>query len=133
MDLSVDTSNCGTCGRDCNAGETCMDGDCWCGTETGCPAGSACCSGSCVNTMTNPEHCGGCGLACNPNETCSGATCNCGDDVGCGAGGQCCPSGGMFMPMGCAQIACPAFCWCGGCNPDTNWCTMICAFGVCGF
>lgn len=104
-------------------------GDC----DGGCGEFRACCDGTCVNPVNNPQHCGACGTVCSGStpycqETCqatpcsiggcpNGATC-CGASC-CGAGEICCdsegPVGGFAIcfkptaesptcPSGCAPL-----------------------------
>lgn len=62
-----------------------------CGSCTAAPClgpGAACCSGSCVNTLTDPNHCGGCNTQCNDTaKTCCNGVCtNLSTDLGhCGS------------------------------------------------
>src|SRR5262249_20716051 len=61
IDTHMDDSNCGTCGKQCSSGRSCVRGDC------DCSASATDCGGKCVDTSSDPQHCGGC------NTVCSGA------------------------------------------------------------
>jgi hypothetical protein len=93
VDLSVDVTNCGVCGRDCVAlrrGDHCEDYQCSCGSaEVGCTGGenSTCCppriggaEAYCANTGRDPSDCGECGFSCIPERAnqCEGGSCTCG-------------------------------------------------------
>jgi hypothetical protein len=99
--------------------------------ERACGPHEECCSETCVNVETDTIHCGRCDSPCNTNESCSGGACVCGTDPGCGTGGQCCPRADAGKPAGCVKMNCAASCWCGGCDPASNWCTLMCVMGVC--
>ncbi len=74
-DLSGDRANCGACGHGCSSTEVCVNGACVTAppcTLTDqfalCPLAGGktgmCCSGTCVDTMTDTSNCGGCGNSC---------------------------------------------------------------------
>ncbi len=107
---SSSTTNCGTCGRACAAGQSCAAGVC------GCPAGQTVCGAACVNTSTDPNNCGLCGTVCPAGRSCVGGTCACPagqtlcggvcvnlstDTANCGACGRACTAG-----MSCTAGAC---------------------------
>ena len=96
-----------------------------------CEPGYSCCNMEFVDSDQDTENCGSCNHACNANEACISGSCFCGSDPGCGPGGECCPSGGGLIPAGCVVNSCMAMCWCGGCDPDTSWCVMMCVMGTC--
>jgi hypothetical protein len=115
--------------------------------QEGCPAGTADCSGSCVETAHNPAHCGGCGVACKPGEVCANGVCagecpaatkRCAESCvetsfnpsHCGDCGVACKPGEV-----CANGACSADCpapttRCGGLCIDTRFDPANC--GDCG-
>jgi len=64
-----------------------------CCTDSDCPAATPrCCSGACVDVLTDVKHCGRCGAGCLFNERCSAGSCRCGTSPGsCGGGQSCCP------------------------------------------
>jgi hypothetical protein len=124
VDLTGDSSNCGSCGKSCSTGQKCCGGSCTttaadpknCGScGNACPAGTSCVNGTCVcpspqiycagvgcvNPFTDPNHCGGCNVACN-SSTCTGPVCT---------AGRC--QGSTF----CSTLACPA-----GCDPAQDEC-----------
>jgi hypothetical protein len=45
------------------------------GPDTGCPGADMTCSGTCVDTNTDPAHCGDCTTACDPGLSCAGGSC----------------------------------------------------------
>ena len=52
-----------------------------CCTDGDCPAATPrCCSGACVDVLTDVKHCGRCGAGCKFNEQCSVGSCRCGTD-----------------------------------------------------
>ncbi|MFH2010568.1 MAG: MopE-related protein [bacterium] len=75
FNLQNDSFNCGFCGNDCAAqGLTCAAGTC----VLVCPLGTTLCSGSCVDTDTDPQHCNGCGNLCTNDHgtaSCLSGTC----------------------------------------------------------
>ncbi len=81
VDLTRDSSNCGTCGHSCAPGETCQGGQCTCGDQ------GLICNGQCIDPQANAKHCGSCDHACGTCQTCDGGQCV---DVECGDGELCC-------------------------------------------
>src|SRR5690606_17597136 len=75
-DTLSDPSNCGACGRSCNADQICDQGVCRAVTA-GCSEGRLLCGASCVDGQASAEHCGACNNACAAGRTCSGGTCVC--------------------------------------------------------
>jgi hypothetical protein len=70
---------CGSCGKKCNAGFVCNNGQCACTKDADCGGGTqSCCGGACTDTggacfpwpcipgtaRSNNANCGGCGTAC---------------------------------------------------------------------
>jgi hypothetical protein len=83
---------------DCPPGQKPCGGSCipnnQCCTDGDCPAATPrCCSGACVDVLTDVKHCGRCGAGCLFNEQCSVGSCRCDTRPGsCGSGGlSCCP------------------------------------------
>jgi hypothetical protein len=72
VDTSVDTKNCGACGKACSSGQICSKGVC----SLVCGAGQTNCNGVCVNTNTDTKNCGACGTACAAGQTCSMGVCS---------------------------------------------------------
>ena len=92
-DLRSDPQHCGTCGKVCSTGETCISGAC------ACPTGTVPCDGLCVSLSSDPKNCGACGhdcgaLLCVPGKT--GAP-----ECGCPAGGCACPAGQSLVDGTC--------------------------------
>jgi hypothetical protein len=57
-DEHSDPKNCGACGKTCNAGQQCVDGQCLC------PPNTTRCGNRCVDINVDPDNCGGCGNEC---------------------------------------------------------------------
>lgn len=105
-DTSGDPENCGSCGYDCAAYQTCVRGSCT-GCDPDAPRASpliqhpVTCScvcpddltargGGCVDVTGDPANCGSCGIACGPNASCTGGTCQyCAGHDYCEAQGRC--------------------------------------------
>ena len=102
INLYTDNDNCGTCGKKCESGYTCVNGKCKIANED-----TLNCNGNLIDPKNNPEHCGAKGT-CDDTESTSdnykGENCaNNATDKLC-AEGKCtssCPSG---------QIACNKKC-----------------------
>jgi hypothetical protein len=98
----TDPHNCGSCGHACPAGDACCAGTCSdpqsdainCGTCGHSCEGNACCAGRCTSLDTI-ENCGGCGMQCKAGRSCceEGCTDKSSDPQNCGFCGQICPSG----------------------------------------
>ncbi len=126
-DTSSDPSNCGACGHECSAGQSC-------------------CGGACTDTQSDLANCGACGGACSPgaDHCLAGLCCTpqpgggevCGKPVcDCGVGETCCASGCVDTtkdPNNCG--ACGDSCGAGGsctasvCNVTCN--AVACAAGA---
>jgi hypothetical protein len=161
-DLGSDPRNCGACGTQCAAGQSCQSGVCKplcagggvcaggvCGGS--CPAGQTECgggtnaTGSCVDTQTDSSNCGGCGKQCPAGEACAQGVCaaSCGATAhsGCaGSPGGPSPDGGMNCSY-CGQnyTACGVYCVDLGSDPThCGACGVacgpgqICTAGTCG-
>lgn len=155
-DVLSDPNNCGTCGRICNASETCSNG--WCvSTATVCSLGQTACGSQCVDTKSDRNNCGVCFKVCPQAQICVDSSCVCpgggqlcGDSCvdtnsngqHCGAcnracpgdqiclGGQCvCPDSQRLCDGACVDTATDAL-HCGDCN---NQCTggKTCQAGNC--
>lgn len=80
IDLTKDTKNCGTCGKQCsyaNAAPQCTSSTCSMGA---CNANFFDCNkmdsdGCEINLASDPNNCGMCGKVCAPTETCAGGSC----------------------------------------------------------
>lgn len=107
-DLKSDESSCGSCGKICLPGYSCLDGLC------ACLMGESSCSGRCVNTEFDPNNCGKCGISCSSTQFCNNGSCVCTtgnifcdgtcidkgfDDNNCGDCGNACSSG-SFCSVG---------------------------------
>ena len=79
VDTTMDSDNCGACGRKCASNQTCCESVCvpnqqhcgGCGPAFACASNEACCLAAdgeveCVDIVTDPFNCGGCGKACPP-------------------------------------------------------------------
>ena len=148
VELTSDPKNCGSCGSQCPAGQSCAASAC------ACPGGQAACGALCSDTQTDALNCGACGKACLSGELCQGSQCVCEtgrtacagrcvdltSDVGnCGACGTTCGSGQV-----CSASSCTSYCAgadggapdgggivdCGGSCVDTNTDPTNC--GGCG-
>ena len=126
VDLTSDPNNCGACGNEIAAAQTCVEG------EATCPADRpTLCAEECVNTKTDPRHCGACNketpnggsctkgkIACpEEQEICGGACVDTKTDLAnCGLCGHVCPSdfecgGACYMSMSSTSpTSCNAVC-----------------------
>jgi hypothetical protein len=65
VDPTMNTANCGVCGRACGTGQMCVAGMCQCAM------GQMFCNGACVDLQSDPANCGGCGTACMTGQRCT--------------------------------------------------------------
>ncbi len=63
----TDPFNCGTCDNVCEAGHSCVEGECKC-------AGLVC-GGTCIDTRYDSFNCGGCGTSCEAGLECADSVC----------------------------------------------------------
>jgi hypothetical protein len=94
-DTTNDPSNCGSCGHQCLAGETCVGSQCTCSppnTFCGTQCNLRACS--CSDLLTDSSNCGFCGNACPVGTDCQGGTCvkTCCEDQDCRVGTEFCCS-----------------------------------------
>jgi hypothetical protein len=128
VDLQVNASNCGACGRACANGQDCIDGVCTGGMTGGCMAPRQMCGTSCVDVSSSPVHCGACGRACSAGQSCVGGTCTggmmsavrtglvCASEMDCGSNSVSrglCNSAGSGWPGGYCQYFCESDADCG--------------------
>lgn len=71
INLKTDSKNCGSCGTDCESGQSCKNGQC------SCPLGKTLCDGKCVNTNADGGNCGKCGNICSGGKACLLGNCSC--------------------------------------------------------
>ena len=119
VNVQLDPTNCGACGKACKAGQVCSAGSC----ALGCFGGTVQCAGPngdvCVDPLTSPVNCGACGKACKAGEVCSAGQCG----LSCAGGSTMC--GGLCV----STQHDPANC--GGCG---TVCAsgQVCSAGACG-
>jgi len=126
VDVSIDKNHCGNCFFPCNPGtsDTCVNGQCRCGSGQSCGNGLTCVSGLCECVVGPASLCAGC---------CENNICTTGDTIAaCGTGGIACTAcqGGPCQQVTCSAGACgtqsepngtpcttpsPGFCRNGGC------------------
>jgi hypothetical protein len=118
-----DSQNCGTCGRACAPGDSCIGGSCatlracnatgdYCLVDGGTPG--TCCGSVCVDISSDPRNCGFCDLSCPAGSSCSyyacydgGMVANCLGDTDCPPGDVCATAidllnrGGLCVPPEC--------------------------------
>ncbi len=134
LDVASDPQNCGGCGQNCAAGQTCVEGSCvsgvsatTCTGDGGCnlPDGGSglCCSGACVDPISDLANCGACGFTCFAGATCSAQGCVAPSCSEAFDNARCLPAdAGVGICCGGSCIA-----W----NPDFFWDPANC--GGCGY
>ena len=84
VDVDTDEFNCGSCGKTCGSGESCIDGACAVTSCAGvtnqraCRVGAVfgvCCGGACVDTKSDETHCGQCNKGCGSGAECRLSRC----------------------------------------------------------
>ena len=100
MNLTSDYSNCGVCGSQCTAGQSCVSSSC------SCPASLLLCSGVCVNKQTDIYNCGGCGQTCPTSASCVSGTCECPDFASTNCNGECVDTSTNIHFCGSCSTAC---------------------------
>jgi hypothetical protein len=115
VDTQIDASNCGSCGKSCEATQVCTGAKCTCPN-----AGEAYCAsaGGCIDVQSDDENCGICGKACAAPSHCTAGKC------------ACASAGELLCGGACVDVKSdPAHC--GTC---TKVCAggQACAAGVCG-
>jgi N-acetylneuraminic acid mutarotase len=113
---SADSSlTCGNCSTECVGGQVCDGADC----VDHCPANTEPCSGSCVDTDSNPQHCGACDSPVDANQQCVDGSPECLVGYGDCTGEAGCETDLQSDPTHCG--ACDKACMPGA----------VCASGVC--
>jgi hypothetical protein len=70
--VSLNTvQHCGSCGKWCPSGASCVDGNCVC------PPNQVPCGANCNDLGSDPQNCGQCGNSCAEGATCIGGQCLC--------------------------------------------------------
>ncbi|MBX7100429.1 MAG: hypothetical protein K1X89_22110, partial [Myxococcaceae bacterium] len=157
QDLYTSTTNCGTCGKTCSAGQFCDYGVCkptpTCApgnTSADCPLGPGkighCCGNACVDTTASSDHCSACNAACPVGASCGqngaqGGNCSLADAglascSGSFANSACAPgltcTGGKCMPQQCPPGATGGVCAFGvGVSGQTGPKAGTCCNGAC--
>jgi hypothetical protein len=124
--LKTDPLNCGMCGKQCGAEETCSDGKCSCGGQE-CGPGQTCCGGTCVDTTSDAANCGMCGKQCGGiTSECEASQCSCP-----GVGGSACPTSSPNPLSKMINECCGENCV-DKCNDVNNCggCGKVCAAGL---
>jgi hypothetical protein len=101
VNLQTAHNDCGSCGKGCPLGGSCVDGECVCPPgeqhclfqntcvpcdpekeldpvcRCVCPSGQTECEDGCHDLQTDPQNCGSCGNACSGGKTCQEGVCTC--------------------------------------------------------
>ena len=104
VDLSVDNTNCGTCGHQCPSGQVCSGGAC----AVTCATSQVDCNGLCIDPLRDNQHCGASG-ACGAGDAGSPGT-------SCAAGTVCNGAGVCAVTCAASQVQCSGTCI----DPSTN-------------
>ncbi|MBL8601077.1 MAG: hypothetical protein JNK72_04050 [Myxococcales bacterium] len=126
--LNTTTAHCGACGRACGSGQVCSNGTC----SNICQTPLTFCSGSCVNTASDPAHCGACGTTCpavsNGTAACARSACTIGS---CNPGFASCDGNNA---NGCETNLTNTVAHCGACNALCAPANAVaaCLGGACG-
>jgi hypothetical protein len=130
VDRGSDPTNCGRCGALCNAGESCLGGEC----VTFAPPGAdyqycamadgglgTYCDQSCVDRWVDAAHCTFCDRPCPTGATCVAGTCSlgCAHDADCPSGFVCDAAHGQCMPP------------CNSTNPFCDFGQLTCCGSTC--
>jgi hypothetical protein len=115
--IASDTNNCGDCEVQCDAGFSCVAGECTCGGTT-CDPGYGCCTGSCRDIQNDPTACGDCTTRCGTNAPqCVEGSCVCEGDPPCtNCGFLACATLEPPGPYTACTMCCPAR----GCVPQSD-------------
>ncbi len=79
-DLKNDSHHCGSCGKSCECGEVCDEGECkpWYNMTEPCSSGEINCGidgVDCVALSSDRNNCGACGIGCTPDAECIDGHC----------------------------------------------------------
>ena len=96
--LSIDSTNCGLCGRNCPSNNECINGSC----ELICPRGLLSYNQHCYDLTSDSDNCGVIGNDCN-NGTCVNGTCVCLPNYATCIFGQTCMADLLFGESNCGN------------------------------
>jgi hypothetical protein len=115
VNTQTDPANCGSCGKACAGGQSCVLGVCRSDGED-CGLGRQACGGMCVDLQTDSTHCGNCTTACMGGRVCASGSCTC-------------ATGSLLCGDACANTMTDSQ-HCGGCNQPCA-AGKVCQAGMC--
>lgn len=99
-DTDADSDTEQQCEGGCPSGSRCVDGNCVegeCSATEPCESPLECCGGTCVNVRDDINHCGECDNSCVPSgDACIGSTCSCNGAMPCAESFICCEGEGCI-------------------------------------